>query len=208
MPDVTNHSVGIDMSQYVLQAPDSAQERCGKPAKEGYEGSEQAAVSTPPISDIGLTPRKRNHGVMAGAAAQTVGSAGGSASKSGRLQALSEEPSAGAVDAMQAAHNPTSVKAAPAMLYVHAARGAYEAAPAPPQRAPAPSLLGPASKPLDITLHVRRCSRSTCTSAHLLAPLAGQCCRASSRLAMVKVGLVVAGSRFQVSARLEASLRS
>ena len=138
----------------MLQAPEPARERCTNPAKAGYESGEQAAVSTPPIADIGLTPRKRKP-------AESVRAVGGPANKLRRLEVVREEPSPQAMqaDATKATHQPSSMDAAPAMPYKHAACGAYVAATAPVQRAPPPSLLGPASKPLDITLQARRCSK-------------------------------------------------
>ena len=142
----------------VLQGPDFAQERSGKPAKAGYESSEQSAVSTPPITDVGLTPRKRKHAETARTAAQAAGAAASPPSKLRRLEVVSEQPSTQVVEsaaAAEAAQHLSSAGAVPAGPYAHAARGAYAAAPAPLQRAPAPSLLDPASKPLDVTLQVR-----------------------------------------------------
>ena len=141
----------------LLQAPALAQERSGQPAKAGYESGEQAAVSTPPITDIGLTPRKRKHAESARAAAQAAGDPASPPSKLRRLKLISEQPSPQRLKpaATEAAQQPSSIDAVPTELYVHAARGAYAAAPALLQRAPAPSLLDPASRPLDVTLQVR-----------------------------------------------------
>jgi len=142
----------------VLQAPELAQERSGKPAKAGYESGEQSAVSTPPITDVGLTPRKRKHVEPARAAAQAAGAAASPPSKLRRLEAVSEQPFPRATEtaATEAAQHSSGAAAVPAVPYAHAARGAYTAAPAALQRSPAPSLLDPASKPLDVTLQVQR----------------------------------------------------
>ena len=146
------------MRVMVLQAPGLAPERSGKAAKAGYESGEQAAVSTPPIMDVGLTPRKRKHAESARATGEGAGAAVSPPSRLRRLEAVSGQPPPQPVemDTTEAAHHLSGMGAVPAAPYAHAARGAYVATLPPSQRAPAPSLLDPASKPLDVTLQVRR----------------------------------------------------
>jgi hypothetical protein len=162
-----------------LQAPDL--DNPDKASKPGYEDGEQAAVSTPPIADVGLTPRKRKHAAAAAQArpgATPVTAAEGPASKQPRLEVVSEGgpllPShveRGTASAASRVPKATAGIDSPAVIpYVHAARGAYAAAAAVAQRSPAPSLLGPASKPLDVTLQVWLQSSWARVDAHTSNP--------------------------------------
>ena len=149
-----------------MQAPHLVLDNAGKASKAGFEDGEQAAVSTPPITDVGLTPRKRKHASAAAHArpgTTPTTAAQGMANQKPKFEVASEERPLLPTDADCAVVSAAGCEAkatkgifTPEMVpYVHAARGAYVAAPAASQRAPAPSLLGPASKPLDVTLQVR-----------------------------------------------------
>ena len=153
----------------------------GKALKAGYETGEQAAVSTPPIADVGLTPRKRKHAVAVARAwpgATPFTSGEGPPAKQPRLQGLSEGRSllpdnaegAQTSAAGRMARTTAGSDTPPALPYARAARGAYVAASAVPQRTPAPSLLGPASEPVAITLQVASTDTSDGDRTHVPTP--------------------------------------